>query len=91
MDPVRNRVSVTTRTGPDGNGPALDGAARELLRATYLRPLRDAEAELRSGRGSRLSQILAGYPAMTDQGSLAYCELLLPMSVRASYPCWRLR
>ncbi|MEU2462382.1 AAA family ATPase [Streptomyces sp. NPDC012473] len=67
MDPVRNRVSVTTRTGPDGNGPALDGAARELLRATYLRPLRDAEAELRSGRGSRLSQILAGYPAMKDQ------------------------
>ncbi|MFI0942715.1 ATP-dependent nuclease [Streptomyces sp. NPDC021020] len=68
MDPVRNRVSVTTRTGPDGNGPALDGAARELLRATYLRPLRDAEAELRSGRGSRLSQILAGYPAMKNQG-----------------------
>ncbi|WP_338118737.1 ATP-dependent nuclease [Streptomyces cyaneofuscatus] len=67
MDPLRNRVSVTTRTGPDGNGPALDGAARELLRATYLRPLRDAEAELRSGRGSRLSQILAGYPAMKDQ------------------------
>ncbi|MCK9876969.1 AAA family ATPase [Frankia sp. Ag45/Mut15] len=68
MDPVRNRVSVTTRTGPDGNGPALDGAARELLRATYLRPLRDAEAELRSGRGSRLSQILAGYPAMKNEG-----------------------
>ncbi|MFD4941310.1 ATP-dependent endonuclease [Streptomyces sp. NPDC058409] len=68
MDSVRSRVSVTTRTGPDGKGPALDGAARELLRATYLRPLRDAEAELRSGRGSRLSQILAGYPAMKKQG-----------------------
>jgi putative ATP-dependent endonuclease of OLD family len=67
MDTVRNRVSVTTRTGPDGSGPALDGAARELLRATYLRPLRDAEAELRSGRGSRLSQILASYPAMKNQ------------------------
>ncbi len=67
MDSVRNRVAVTTRTGPDGNGPALDGAARELLRATYLRPLRDAEAELRSGRGSRLSQILASYPAMKSQ------------------------
>ncbi|MFF1910994.1 ATP-dependent endonuclease [Streptomyces sp. NPDC058239] len=68
MDPLRNRVSVTTRTGPEGKGPALDGAARELLKATYLRPLRDAEAELRSGRGSRLSQILASYPAMKDQG-----------------------
>ncbi|NKV29904.1 AAA family ATPase [Rhodococcus hoagii] len=68
MDPLRpQRISVTTRTGPDGSGPALDGAARELLKATYLRPLRDAEAELRSGRGSRLSQILAGYPAMRDE------------------------
>lgn len=68
MDSIRNRVSVTTRTGPGGKGPALDGVARELLKATYLRPLRDAEAELRSGRGSRLSQILAGYPAMKAQG-----------------------
>ncbi|MCZ4611989.1 AAA family ATPase [Streptomyces sp. Lzd4kr] len=69
MDPLRpHRVSVTIRTGRDGQGPALDGAARELVKATYLRPLRDAEAELRSGRGSRLSQILAGYPAMRAQG-----------------------
>lgn len=67
MDPLRNRVSWSMRTGPGGKGPALDGAARELLKATYLRPLRDAEAELRSGRGSRLSQILASYPAMKDQ------------------------
>lgn len=59
---------MTTRTGRDGQGPALDGAARELLKATYLRPLREAEAELRSGRGSRLSQILAGYPPMRAQG-----------------------
>ncbi|MET9565768.1 hypothetical protein [Streptomyces tauricus] len=69
MDPLRpHRVSMATRTGRDGQGPALDGAARELLKTTYLRPLRDAEAELRSGRGSRLSQILAGYPAMREQG-----------------------
>ncbi len=68
IDPVRSsRVSLVTRTGPDGKGPTLDGTARELLKATYLRPLRDAEAELRSGRGSRLSQILAGYPAIQDQ------------------------
>ncbi|MFI6085146.1 ATP-dependent nuclease [Streptomyces sp. NPDC051217] len=68
IDPGRSgRTSLTTRTGRDGNGPALDGTARELLKATYLRPLRDAEAELRSGRGSRLSQILADYPAMRSQ------------------------
>ncbi|MEV5950611.1 AAA family ATPase [Streptomyces sp. NPDC051993] len=63
-----HRVSATTRTGPDGDGPALDGEAREHLKATYLRPLRDAEGELRAGRGSRLSQILAGYPTMKDEG-----------------------
>ncbi|MBE8475741.1 ATP-dependent nuclease [Streptomyces justiciae] len=76
MDPLRpHRVAVTTRTGREGQGPALDGAARELLKATYLRPLRDAEAELRSGRGSRLSQILAGYPAMREQGEDDFDEV----------------
>ncbi|WP_329522181.1 ATP-dependent nuclease [Spirillospora sp. NBC_01491] len=68
-DPLRpHQVSVTVRSGPDGQGPSLDGDARELLRATWLRPLRDAEAELRAGRGSRLAQILAGYPVMLEQG-----------------------
>ncbi|MEU6002843.1 ATP-dependent nuclease [Streptomyces sp. NPDC047197] len=68
IDPGRShRTSLTTRTGRDGRGPALDGTARELLKATYLRPLRDAEAELRAGRGSRLSQILADYPDMQPQ------------------------
>ncbi|MBB6421654.1 MULTISPECIES: AAA family ATPase [unclassified Streptomyces] len=70
IDPLHSsRVSLVTRTGPDGQGPTLDGTARELLKATYLRPLRDAEAELRSGRGSRLAQILAGYPTIKDQGT----------------------
>lgn len=75
LDPLRpQRVSVTTRTGPDGSGPSLDGAARELLKTTYLRPLRDAEAELRSGRGSRLSQIMVGYPAIKEQGENDFDE-----------------
>ncbi|MET7312774.1 hypothetical protein ABZS68_38630 [Streptomyces sp. NPDC005571] len=72
IDPLRSsRVSLVTRTGPEG--PILDGTARELLKATYLRPLCEAEAELRSGRGSCLSQILAGYPAIQAQEkSLTY-------------------
>ncbi|OZC48882.1 hypothetical protein CH286_11145 [Rhodococcus sp. WWJCD1] len=69
MNPLLpQRVSVSTRTGPNADGPTLDGTARELLKATYLRPLRDAEAELRAGRGSRLSQIMAGYPLIKEQG-----------------------
>ncbi|MCD0449471.1 AAA family ATPase [Actinocorallia sp. API 0066] len=61
------RISTSIRAGELGDGPAIDGNARELLRTTYLRPLRDAEASLRAGRGSRLSQILQHYPNMKAQ------------------------
>jgi len=55
---TRRFVSVELRSGEAGNGPPLDAEARNLLRATYLRPLRDAERAMAAGRGSRLSQIL---------------------------------
>lgn len=68
VDPNRpSRISVVTRSGPAGDGPPIEGKVRELIRTTYLRPLRDAEGELRSGRGSRLAQILASYPQMASQ------------------------
>jgi putative ATP-dependent endonuclease of OLD family len=54
----RRRITVTVRSGNSEEGPQLDGQARLLLQATYLRPLRDAERELDAGRNSRLSQIL---------------------------------
>jgi len=46
------------RSGRGGQGPGLPPEVRELLRATYLRPLRNAEQALSAGRGSRLSQVL---------------------------------
>jgi putative ATP-dependent endonuclease of OLD family len=49
---------VEVHSGKDGDGPSIAPEARELLRATYLRPLRDAEQALSAGRGSRLSQVL---------------------------------
>lgn len=49
---------VEVRSGRNGDGPRLAPEVREMLRATYLRPLRDAEFALSSGRGSRLSQVL---------------------------------
>lgn len=49
---------VEMRSGKDGNGPAFVQELRERLKTTYLRPLRDAELALSSGRGSRLSQVL---------------------------------
>ncbi|RDI97321.1 DUF2813 domain-containing protein [Dyella solisilvae] len=63
----RARVETEIRCGVDGTGPELGAAAREMVRTTYLRPLRDAENELRSGRASRLSQILAAHPDTQGQ------------------------
>lgn len=63
----RGRVSVVVRSGQDARGPALEGTIREDMRTTYLKPLRDAEQELSSGRGSRLSQILVSHPNFKGQ------------------------
>ncbi len=55
---ARRWVEVNVRSGIGGDGPVLEMTVRELLASAYLKPLRDAERELSSGRGSRLSQIL---------------------------------
>jgi putative ATP-dependent endonuclease of OLD family len=63
----RGRVEAPTRSGRDGTGPEIGSAVRDLVRSTYLRPLRDAEAELRPGRYSRLSQILGAHKSIEGQ------------------------
>lgn len=62
-----SRVDIVVRAGYGGAGPEIGAAVRELVRATYLRPLRDAEAELRPGRMSRLSQILGAHKKIAGQ------------------------
>ncbi|WP_413657883.1 ATP-dependent nuclease [Paraburkholderia phenoliruptrix] len=52
---------VSINAGKGGTGPEIGSAARELIRATYLKPLRDAVAELRPKKGSRLSQVLRAH------------------------------
>jgi len=64
-------VSTQYRSGRDADGMALEGDLREYLKATYLKPLRDAERELRSGRRSRLSRILGDLPQMAAQSKAA--------------------
>jgi putative ATP-dependent endonuclease of OLD family len=54
----RPYIATDLRSGKNGEGPTLDHNCRLLLAATYLRPLRDAERELSSGRNSRLSMVL---------------------------------
>lgn len=60
-------VTSQYRAGAEGEGLPLDGELREYLKATYLKPLRDAERELRAGRRSRLSRILGAMPAMGNE------------------------
>lgn len=52
-------IKTDIKSGVDGNGLILESEIRDFLSATYLKPLRDAETELSSGRASRLSQILS--------------------------------
>lgn len=59
------------RAGMNADGPTLEGDLREYIRSTYLRPLRDAERELSSGRRSRLSRILGALPVMAQQADPA--------------------
>lgn len=66
-DNKRGRVDVITRSGRNGNGQEIGHAVRELVRATYLKPLRDAEAELKPARQSRLSQILGAHKNIDGQ------------------------
>lgn len=62
-----NRVITNIRAGIDDEGTFMDGNARDLLRVTYLKPLRDAEAELTPGYRSRLAQILKYNPVFKKE------------------------
>jgi len=59
--------SSDVRAGSDIEGRIMPAEAREYLRATYLRPLRDAKSELIPKRNSRLSQILNEHDAFKNK------------------------
>ncbi|WP_083411137.1 AAA family ATPase [Arthrobacter sp. UCD-GKA] len=63
---ARRWVDITVTCGRDGRGPTLDSAARQLLSAAYLKPLRDASRELSAGRRSRLSQVLGNMESIKN-------------------------
>ena len=67
------RPVANISTGKDGNGTAPSIEAKELLRTTYLRALRDAYSEMQSGKHSRLSQIMQ-HVSIVDQGENEYQE-----------------
>ncbi|MEQ8763234.1 MAG: AAA family ATPase, partial [Planctomycetota bacterium] len=73
---ARRWVDVSVRSGLNGAGPTFEASVRDLLSSTYLRPLRDAAREMSSGRGSRLAQILANVPGISE--GEAFDEAALP-------------
>jgi len=53
-------IPTDIKAGSDEEGYLLSAGAKDYFKATYLKPLRDAENELIAKRNSRLSQILLG-------------------------------
>ncbi len=62
-----HKIFQELRVGDIEDGISIDGKARDLLKAVYLKPLRDAEREMSSGRSSRISQILLNHPIFKDK------------------------
>lgn len=61
------KIFYEIRAGADDEGSQLSGEARDYLRVTYLKALRDAESELSPKKGSRLSQILDSHELFEDK------------------------
>lgn len=74
-DNEKGRIYTELRAGDDDDGVLLDGRTRELLKCVYLRPLRDAAKEMRSGRNSRISQILYNHPVFSDKENNALVKI----------------
>ena len=72
-----NRIFTDLRVNSPDEGITPDARARELLKAVYLRPLRDAEREMHSGRNSRLSQILLSHKVFRDRDNHTLKNILL--------------
>lgn len=69
------RIIPELRAGDGEDGLVLEGKARELLKCVYLKPLRDAAKEMRSGRNSRISQILYNHPAFDRKADHALVKI----------------
>lgn len=71
LTPFRPITRITT--GINSDGPTLSQEAKELLRVTHLRALRDAYSDMQSGRNSRLSQVMQNIPNL-NAGRDTYTE-----------------
>ncbi|MDR8392247.1 AAA family ATPase [Aliifodinibius sp. S!AR15-10] len=79
-----HKVVQNIRAGIDEDGAFLEGGARDLLRTTYLKPLRDAETELSPGYRSRLAQILLNHSVFIKEKDEDGIEKEHPLEARIS-------
>ena len=56
-----NKIVTDIRAGADETGTRMDSNAANRLRIIYLKPLRDAETEMSSGKRSRFAQLLKSH------------------------------
>lgn len=60
------RIYPIIKAGMGNDGIPMDGTARDLLRAVYLKPLRDALQDMTHGYKSRIAQILQAHSVFGD-------------------------
>lgn len=75
-------IKTEIRSGINNDGPIIERDVREYLAATYLKPLRDAEAELSAGRSSRLSQILGSNTSLA--GDMSATQRIIELLTEAN-------
>ena len=63
--------------GDNHSETIIDSDARQLLKAIYLKPLRDAQKELRPGKYSRLTNILSAHPKINEGGKRELLDILI--------------
>lgn len=71
-----SKYSYTIYAGADEDSGSVQGDARERLKVTYLKALRDAEFELTPKRNSRFSQILDSYEIFQNKDGHPLVEIM---------------
>lgn len=84
---IRNgKIHVSDlKAGTDDIGKILPSELRELLKATYLKPLRDAQNELVPRKNSRISQIFQEHTAFRDSEEHILLELYREFNTAINY------
>lgn len=62
----QKRIKRSIKAGPENLEMAIEDSVRQVLSATYLKPLRDASSELSPGKNSRVAQVVKSLKDFED-------------------------